>query len=357
MSEIEKPSNKKETVEKPVEKRAETASAFPIEQTQIQNGNLERQRRAAEEQADRAKIQEIRESLGVFEMKPVVEEQHVIDAIQTVMLDDLRSGSEQGPYTEIRQNLSEVYGFNYDTFADQVHTALEQDKEPAEVEASAKEQLQKLIEQVWEDRKVDLEQWSALLSESVGQNQESIKSIHKNLEQFYGTDFQSEAFQINLTPHPQEKMNLAIPSEEQLGELTLYVPRIKTINPEERRKAAEDLIVDSFHELSHQQLQTESFSELVKSVKQTDEYKQALDMYCEGQEPFYDFTKEAVTNYIDAYLRQTQFHREAPKESEHARDVYEMSSWINTDLASEYIKEGKQVDLEFVKKLFQLMNE
>lgn len=312
---------------------------------------------AEQEKADKLKIQEIRESLGLFEMKPVVKQQHVSEAIQEVMLDDLRSRSEQGPYTQMRRKFSETYGFDYDSLVSQVHTKLEQDVAPAEVEKFAKDQLQTLTEQIWEDRKTDLEKWSALLHESIGQNHETFHSIRSSLTKFYGNEFQSKSFSLKLVPHPQEKENFAIPSTEQIGEVTLYVPRIDSVSTETRKTAAEDLIVDSFHELSHQQLQTESFSELAESAKQTDEYKQVLDMYCEGQSPFYDFTKEAVTNYVDAYVRQAQFHREKTKAQEHTRDVYTMGTWINTDLANEYFSQGKQIDLEFIKRLFQIMQE
>ena len=290
--------------------------------------------------------------LELFETRPIVEE-----AIQEVMLDDLRTNREQGQYTQMRKEISKIYGFDYDSLTTQVHKALEQGKETVEIERIAKEQLQKLIEQIREDRKDDLEQWSDLLKEFIEQNHATISQIRKSLEKFYGTEFQTKRFALKLAPHPQEKENLAIPSEKQLGEVTLYVPSIDTINPDVIQAAAENLIIDSFHELSHQQLQTKYFSELIESAKQTDEYKNVFNMYCEEQEPFYNFTKEAITNYIDAYIRQAQFHREQQLESTHSRDVYIMGSWINTELAGEYFDEGKPIDLEFVKRLFRLMQE
>lgn len=317
---------------------------------------LEEANAALQRREDAAQVQEIRESLGVAEIYPVVNEQHIVFSLQEIMLDDLRKGGRgRGPYTDMREQLIKTYGYNYEELETLVQDSLGRGQEPAQVEFLAREQLHSLINKVLVDRRADLEQWSKLLRETTHQNRDTIRSVRSNLESFYGTQFQSKSFQVFLVPNPQIDSVLAIPSDTQLGALTTYAPRIREKSGADKKRAAEDLIVDSFHEMSHQQLQAESFSRLEEEVKKTDLYSQVLDIYCDGQEPYYNFTKEAVTNYIDVYIRQSFFYREPGEKSEHVRDVYLMESWIDASLASEYFSQNKTIDREFVERLFQLM--
>lgn len=335
---------------------AEVAGPASADITRKEVDDFEHLKKIFSRQKENAgQIQKIQESLDVYEMKPVVDEQGTIESLQEIILNDLRTGSEHGPYTEMRKRFLEIYEFDYAFFESQVQQALSHGQSPAQVEIFSKTKIQNLIDQIWKDRKTDLEQWADLLGEGIKQNHDSIQSIQKNLEQFYGTNFQNKSFQIHLAPNPVEHSFLAVPSEQQLGRLTIFVPRLSKEIAVKKQEIANDLLVDSFHEMSHQQLQTEFFAQLEKLITSTPEYREVLQIFCGGQEPYYNFTKEAVTNYIDAYLRQTNFNKEALKKTKHQRDVYAMGSWINTGLAAEYFQQGKRIDPEFIIKLFQLM--
>lgn len=295
---------------------------------------------------------ENRESGSGIRIEANVSQEVVSQQLLDVLVDDLRSdrGEEEfGPYTEMRKSFERKFDFDYAS----LQKIKDGDVDDEEKGWQAEEITRTSRESAWHESQNKLGVWSEAINSAFDGNEESVRLAVDDLEKLYGRKFQTEIIRINLVPHFENRTYTTAIPKEQMGELVEFVPVSVDLTEDELGAEAKRILIDSLHEMSHQQLQAEEFDTLCEAMELSAQYQQIISKYFGGEKPYYDFVKEVVTNFIDGYIGRKYFGIQKKEGRPEEISPYTIADYVDVGIVDEYISSGRQIDAEFIGEVFR----
>lgn len=295
---------------------------------------------------------ENRESGSGIRIEANVSQEVVSQQLLDVLVDDLRNdrgNEESGPYTEMRKSFESKFDFDYSSLQE----IKDGDGDDEEKGRHAEEVTRVSRANAWNESQNKLGVWSEAINNGFDENEENVGLAVDALEKLYAQKFQSDFVRINLVPHFENRLYTTAIPQEQVGELVEFVPVNVDLTDDELGAEAKRILIDSLHEMSHQQLQTEEFDALCETMELSAQYQQIITKYFGGEKPYYDFVKEAVTNFIDGYIGRKYFGIQKKEGRPEEISPYTIADYVDVGIVDEYISSGRQIDAEFIGEVFR----